>query len=101
VPLGVALSGGNRNDVTQLPPLVDGIGAIAGNAARLASAPTSRALGQQRFSHHPESMIDEQRVGHAGTPASTLTFYEQQGGPGPTSIPARDVLLKPLLRPAS
>jgi hypothetical protein len=40
VPLGVALTGGNRNDVTQqLLPLVDGIGARA-NAAGLARAPT-------------------------------------------------------------
>jgi Transposase DDE domain len=29
-PLAVALTGGNRNDVTQLLPLVDGIGAISG-----------------------------------------------------------------------
>jgi len=34
VPLGVALTGGNRNDVTQLLPLVDGIGAIAGKPGR-------------------------------------------------------------------
>jgi transposase len=33
-PLGVALTGGNRNDVTQLLPLVDGIGAIAGKRGR-------------------------------------------------------------------
>jgi transposase len=34
VPLGVALTGGNRNDVMQLLPLVDGIGAIAGKRGR-------------------------------------------------------------------
>jgi transposase len=34
VPLGVELTGGNRNDVTQLLPLVDGIGAIAGKHGR-------------------------------------------------------------------
>ena len=36
VPLAATLTGGHRNDVTQLLPLVDGIGAIAGNAVGLA-----------------------------------------------------------------
>jgi transposase len=40
IPLAATLTGGHRNDVTQLLPLIDGIGAIAGNAAGLASAPT-------------------------------------------------------------
>jgi transposase len=34
VPLAVALTGGNRNDVTQLLPLVDGITPVAGKVGR-------------------------------------------------------------------
>jgi hypothetical protein len=30
VPLAITLTGGNRNDVTQLLPLIDGIGPVAG-----------------------------------------------------------------------
>jgi transposase len=36
VPLAATLTGGHRNDVTQLLPLVDGIGAIAASAVGLA-----------------------------------------------------------------
>jgi transposase len=34
VPLAVALTGGNRNDITQLLPLVDGITPVAGKVGR-------------------------------------------------------------------
>ena len=34
VPLAVSVTGGNRNDVTQLEPLIDGIGPIAGKRGR-------------------------------------------------------------------
>lgn len=34
VPLAISLTGGNRNDVTQLLPLVDGIGPVAGKVGR-------------------------------------------------------------------
>jgi transposase len=40
VPLLATYTGGNRNDVTQLLPLVDGIGRVAPTAADHASAPT-------------------------------------------------------------
>jgi hypothetical protein len=35
VPLAISLTGGNRNDVTQLLPLVDGIGPVKGNGGVL------------------------------------------------------------------
>jgi hypothetical protein len=38
VPLAVALTGGNRNDVTQLLPLVDCVAPVAGKVGR-ASGP--------------------------------------------------------------
>lgn len=34
VPLAVSLTGGNRNDVTQLPPLLDKVPAVAGRECR-------------------------------------------------------------------
>jgi len=34
VPLAISLTGGNRNDVTQLLPLVDGIGPVRGKVGR-------------------------------------------------------------------
>jgi transposase len=40
IPLAATLTGGHRNDVTQLLPLIDGIGAIAGKRVGRDSAPT-------------------------------------------------------------
>lgn len=34
VPLAVSLTGGNRNDVTQLLPLIDGVGPVRGKVGR-------------------------------------------------------------------
>lgn len=34
VPLAISLTGGNRNDVTQLLPLIDGIGPVRGRVGR-------------------------------------------------------------------
>lgn len=34
MPLAISLTGGNRNDITQLLPLMDGIGPVAGKVGR-------------------------------------------------------------------
>src|SRR5271167_2695910 len=34
IPLAITLTGGNRNDVTQLLPLVDGVGLVTGKPGR-------------------------------------------------------------------
>jgi hypothetical protein len=34
IPLAIALTGGNRNDVTQLLPLIDGVGPVRGKPGR-------------------------------------------------------------------
>ena len=34
IPLAISLTGGNRNDVTQLLPLVDGVGPVTGKVGR-------------------------------------------------------------------
>jgi hypothetical protein len=39
VPLAVTLTGGHRNDVAQLLPLVDGVGAVRGKPGRPGYAP--------------------------------------------------------------
>jgi hypothetical protein len=41
IPLAATLTGGNRNDVTQLLPLVDGVGRSAASPGGHASAPTA------------------------------------------------------------
>ena len=40
VPLAISLTGGNRNDVTQLLPLVDGVEPVAGKVGRPRSGQT-------------------------------------------------------------
>jgi transposase len=50
-PLAVALTGGHRNDVTQLLPLVDGIGAIAGKRGRPRQRP-DRVIADRGYDHN-------------------------------------------------
>ena len=50
VPLAVALTGGNRNDVTQLLPLVDGITPVAGKAGRPRQRP-DRIVADRGYDH--------------------------------------------------
>jgi transposase len=49
-PLAVALTGGNRNDVTQLLPLVDGIGPIAGKRGRPRRRP-NQVIADRGYDH--------------------------------------------------
>jgi transposase len=50
IPLAVALTGGHRNDVPQLLPLVDGIGAIAGKLGRPRQRP-DRVIADRGYDH--------------------------------------------------
>jgi transposase len=50
VPLAATLTGGHRNDVTQLLPLVDGIGAIAGKRGRPRRRP-DRMIADRGYDH--------------------------------------------------
>ena len=50
VPLAVALTGGNRNDVTQLLPLVDGITPVAGRVGRPRQRP-DRIFADRGYDH--------------------------------------------------
>ena len=50
MPLAATLTGGHRNDVTQLLPLIEGIGAIAGNAVGRASD-TDRLVADRSYDH--------------------------------------------------
>ena len=45
VPLAVTLTGGNRNDITQLLPLVDGIAPLAGRVGRVSGLTGSSPTG--------------------------------------------------------
>jgi transposase len=50
VPLAISLTGGNRNDVTQLLPLVDGIGPVAGKVGRPRKR-SDRLLADRGYDH--------------------------------------------------
>jgi transposase len=50
VPLAATLTGGHRNDVTQLLPLVDGIGAVAGKRGRPRRRP-DRLIADRGYDH--------------------------------------------------
>ena len=51
VPLAVALTSGNRNDVTQLLPLVDGITPVAGKVGRPRQRP-DRIVADRGYDHN-------------------------------------------------
>jgi transposase len=50
VPFAVSLTGGNRNDVTQLLPLVDGIGPVPGKRGRPRPRP-ERVIAGRGYDH--------------------------------------------------
>jgi transposase len=50
IPLAVALTGANRNDVNQLLPLVDGIAPVAGKRGRPRQRP-DRAVADRGYDH--------------------------------------------------
>ncbi len=50
MPLAITLTGGHRNDVTQLLPLVDGVPPIAGKVGRLRRRP-DRLLADRGYDH--------------------------------------------------
>jgi transposase len=50
IPLAISLTGGQRNDVTQLLPLVDGIGPVRGRAGRPRRRP-ERIVADRGYDH--------------------------------------------------
>jgi transposase len=50
VPLAISLTGGNRNDVTQLLPLIDGIGPVKGKVGRPRKR-ADRLLADRGYDH--------------------------------------------------
>ncbi len=50
IPLAITLTGGNRNDVTQLMPLVNGIAAVTGKRGRPRKRP-DRILADRGYDH--------------------------------------------------
>ena len=50
VPLAISLTGGHRNDVTQLLPLVDGVGPVAGKVGRPRKR-SERLLADRGYDH--------------------------------------------------
>jgi transposase len=50
IPLAITLTGGNRNDVTQLLPLIDGVGPVAGKNGRPRQR-SERVLADRGYDH--------------------------------------------------
>jgi transposase len=50
IPLAISLTGGQRNDVTQLLPLVDGVGPVRGRAGRPRRRP-ERIVADRGYDH--------------------------------------------------
>lgn len=50
IPLAISLTGGQRNDVTQLLPLVDGVGPVRGRRGRPRQRP-DRVLADRGYDH--------------------------------------------------
>lgn len=50
IPLAISLTGGNRNDVTQLLPLIDGVDPVAGKPGRPRQKP-DRVLADRGYDH--------------------------------------------------
>src|SRR3954451_25109431 len=50
IPLAISLTGGNRNDVTQLLPLIDSVGPVAGKIGRPLKRP-DRVLADRGYDH--------------------------------------------------
>jgi transposase len=50
VPLAITLTGGNRNDVTQLLPLIDGVGPVTGKVGRPRKR-AERVLADRGYDH--------------------------------------------------
>lgn len=50
IPLAISLTGGNRNDVTQLLPLIDSVGPVAGKVGRPRQRP-DRVLADRGYDH--------------------------------------------------
>ena len=50
IPLAISLTGGNRNDVTQLLPLVDGVGPVRGKVGRPRRRP-DRLTADRGYDH--------------------------------------------------
>src|SRR3954451_1796937 len=50
IPLAISLTGGNRNDVTQLLPLLDGVGPVRGKVGRPRQR-AGRVLADRGYDH--------------------------------------------------
>jgi transposase len=50
IPLAITLTGGNRNDVTQLLPLIDGVGPVTGKPGRPRQR-SERVLADRGYDH--------------------------------------------------
>lgn len=60
MPLAVSVTGGNRNDITQLEPLIDAIGPVAGKRGRPRQRPDA-LYGDRAYDHGKHRRVLRQR----------------------------------------
>jgi IS5 family transposase len=93
VPLAVTLTGGNRNDITQLLPLVDGITPVAGKVGRPRKRP-DRIVADRGYDHDSYRRELWRRgvkpsIAHRGTEHGSGLG----GGVGWSSVPSRGCIV--------
>jgi transposase len=71
IPLAWSVTGGNRNDVTQLIPLVDAVPAVRGTVGRPPKRP-ERLTADRGYDHDKYRSQLRQRGSHCPTPGSPL-----------------------------
>jgi len=69
LPLAITLTGGNRNDITQLLPLLDAVGPLAGKVGRPRKRP-NRVIADRGYDHD-KYRREVWRRGGSATPTST------------------------------
>jgi transposase len=87
VPLAATLTGGHRNDVTQLLALIDGIGAIAGKRGRPRQRP-DRVIADRGYDHDARTWSTRAAFRRAGASRSRPR-RSRAGGTCSTACPYR------------
>jgi hypothetical protein len=89
VPLVVTLTGGNRNDITQLLPLVDGIMPVAGKVGRRVSGLTGSSPGGATTTTLTGASYGAAASNRASLGAEPSTAQDSGDGVGWSSVPSR------------
>ena len=84
LPLAITLTGGNRNDITQLLPLLDAVGPLAGKVGRPRKRP-NRVIADRGYG----TTSTAARSGGAGSSLSSKAPHRARLGPGARALGRR------------